>query len=91
MKLDIQTLDAKKAGSIDLDDVKAIGRATGSTVNDVLMGALAGALRRWRDGLGMDREREALFQRTVNLIGRRLAAEAGIDLSRLDSEASRPT
>lgn len=32
---------------IDLDDVKAIGRATGSTVNDVLMGALAGALRRY--------------------------------------------
>jgi WS/DGAT/MGAT family acyltransferase len=31
---------------LDLDDVKAIGRATGSTVNDVLMSALAGALRR---------------------------------------------
>jgi diacylglycerol O-acyltransferase / wax synthase len=31
---------------IDLDDVKAIGRATGSTVNDVLMAALAGAIRR---------------------------------------------
>ncbi len=31
---------------IPLADVKAIGRATGSTVNDVLMGALAGALRR---------------------------------------------
>jgi diacylglycerol O-acyltransferase len=30
----------------DLDDFKAIGRATGSTVNDVLMAALAGALRR---------------------------------------------
>ena len=32
---------------LDLDDVKAIGRATGSTVNDVLMAALAGALRRY--------------------------------------------
>ena len=32
---------------IDLDDFKAIGRATGSTVNDVLMAALAGALRRF--------------------------------------------
>jgi diacylglycerol O-acyltransferase len=31
---------------LDLDDVKAIGRSTGSTVNDVLMSALAGALRR---------------------------------------------
>jgi len=30
----------------DLDGFKAIGRATGSTVNDVLMAALAGALRR---------------------------------------------
>jgi diacylglycerol O-acyltransferase / wax synthase len=32
---------------LDLDDVKSIGRATGSTVNDVLMSALAGALRRF--------------------------------------------
>lgn len=29
---------------------------------------------RWRDGLGMDAAREALFQRTVDVIGRRLAA-----------------
>jgi Ser/Thr protein kinase RdoA (MazF antagonist) len=29
---------------------------------------------RWRDGIGMDREKEALFQRTVDLIGRRLKA-----------------
>lgn len=29
---------------------------------------------RWRDGLGMDRQAEQLFQRTVGLIGRRLAA-----------------
>ena len=29
---------------------------------------------RWRDGVGMDREKEQLFQRTVNLIGRRLNA-----------------
>jgi Ser/Thr protein kinase RdoA (MazF antagonist) len=29
---------------------------------------------RWRDGVGMDRERAKLFQRTVDLIGRRLAA-----------------
>ena len=30
-----------------LDDFKRVGRATGSTVNDVLMAALAGALRRY--------------------------------------------
>jgi len=29
---------------------------------------------RWRDGVGMDREKERLFQRTVDLIGRRLVA-----------------
>lgn len=29
---------------------------------------------RWRDGIGMDREKQALFQRTVDLIARRLAA-----------------
>jgi Ser/Thr protein kinase RdoA (MazF antagonist) len=29
---------------------------------------------RWRDGVGMDREKEALFQHTVDLIGRRLKA-----------------
>ncbi len=29
---------------------------------------------RWRDGVGMDREMEQLFQRTVDLIGRRLKA-----------------
>lgn len=31
----------------DLDDFRAIGRTTGSTLNDVLMAALAGALRRY--------------------------------------------
>ena len=29
---------------------------------------------RWRDGVGMDAEKEQLFQRTANLIGRRLKA-----------------
>ena len=29
---------------------------------------------RWRDGIGLDREKQRLFQRTVDLIGRRLAA-----------------
>ncbi len=36
----------------DLADFKAIGRATGSTVNDVLMAALAGALRSFLVGRG---------------------------------------
>ncbi len=35
-----------------LDDFKRVGRATGSTVNDVLMAALAGALRRYLLGHG---------------------------------------
>ena len=35
-----------------LDDFKAIGRATGSTVNDILMAALAGGLRRYLLGRG---------------------------------------
>ncbi len=33
--------------AFDLEDFKRVGRATGSTVNDVLMAALAGALRRY--------------------------------------------
>jgi len=36
----------------DLADIKAVGRATGSTVNDILMAALAGGLRRYLAGLG---------------------------------------
>ena len=35
---------------IPLDDVKAIGHATGTTVNDVLLTAVAGALRSYLDG-----------------------------------------
>ena len=42
-------LDARKTAAwsrpFDLAEFKAIGRATGSTVNDILMAALAGALR----------------------------------------------
>ena len=46
---------AKRVGwsrALDLDDFKAAARATGSTVNDVLMAALAGALRRYLAGRG---------------------------------------
>ena len=34
-------------GSVSLDDVKAVKNAFGTTVNDVIMAACAGALRRW--------------------------------------------
>ncbi|HEX9371458.1 MAG TPA: WS/DGAT domain-containing protein, partial [Roseiflexaceae bacterium] len=37
---------------IPLDDVKAIGRAVGATVNDVLLAAVTGALRRYLQGRG---------------------------------------
>ena len=41
---------------------------------DTSLGDTAPHWGRWRDGVGMDREKEQLFQRTVDLIGRRLAA-----------------
>lgn len=37
---------------VPLDDVKAIGRAVGATVNDVLLAAVTGALRRYLQGRG---------------------------------------
>jgi diacylglycerol O-acyltransferase len=37
---------------IPLDDVKAVGKALGATVNDVLLTAVTGALRRYLDGRG---------------------------------------
>lgn len=37
--------DAVWSAPIPLDDIKRIGRSTGSTVNDVLLGAVAGMLR----------------------------------------------
>ncbi len=53
---------------IDLDDVKAVGRATGSTVNDVVVAALAGALRRYLEGRGeAPREIEVRAVVPVNL------------------------
>jgi WS/DGAT/MGAT family acyltransferase len=38
--------------AFDLDDFKAIGHVTGSTVNDILMAGLAGGLRRYLLGRG---------------------------------------
>ena len=37
---------------IPLEEVKAIGHGTGTTVNDVLLTAVAGALRRYLGGRG---------------------------------------
>ena len=42
------------AEPLDLEDVKAVGRATGFTVNDVLMAAAAGALRSYLLERGAD-------------------------------------
>jgi WS/DGAT/MGAT family acyltransferase len=41
---------------LPLDEVKAVGRATGATVNDVLMASVAGALRRYLRGRGQAME-----------------------------------
>jgi WS/DGAT/MGAT family acyltransferase len=38
--------------AIDLDDVKGIGRLMGSTVNDILLAAVTGALRRYLESQG---------------------------------------
>lgn len=48
---------AKRAAwsqKLPLDAVKAIGRAVGGTVNDVLLAAVTGALRRYLQGRGQD-------------------------------------
>ena len=39
---------------VPLDQVKAVGRAMGGTVNDVLLAAVTGALRRYLQGRGQD-------------------------------------
>jgi WS/DGAT/MGAT family acyltransferase len=39
---------------LPLDTVKAVGRATGATVNDVIVSTLAGALQRYMQGKGPD-------------------------------------
>lgn len=39
---------------LPLDEVKAVGRATGSTVNDVMVSTLAGALQRYMQAKGRD-------------------------------------
>jgi WS/DGAT/MGAT family acyltransferase len=50
-----ETVVAKRAvwsPPIPLDDVKAVGQATGATVNDILLTAVTGALRRYLEAHG---------------------------------------
>jgi WS/DGAT/MGAT family acyltransferase len=61
---------------IPLDRVRAVGRATGGTINDVLLSAVAGALRGYLTGRG-DR-----------LDGRELRAVVPVNLRRADDTAS---
>jgi WS/DGAT/MGAT family acyltransferase len=46
------TKKAAWSEQIPLDDIKSIGRLMGGTVNDVLLSALTGALRRYLEGRG---------------------------------------
>lgn len=40
------------SNSVPLDEIKAVGKALGGTVNDVILVAVAGALRRYQEGRG---------------------------------------
>jgi diacylglycerol O-acyltransferase / wax synthase len=58
------------SGPIPLQQVKAIGRAMGGTVNDILLAAVSGALRRYLEGRGECAEGIALHAAVpVNLRG----------------------
>ncbi len=62
--------EAKSAGwgpTLSLPDVKAIGKATGTTVNDVLLGAVAGALTRYLRSHGDDNVDELLWMVPVSV------------------------
>jgi WS/DGAT/MGAT family acyltransferase len=61
---------------IPLDRVRAVGRATGGTINDVLLSAVAGALRGYLAGRG------------DQLDGRVLRAVVPVNLRRADDSAS---
>ncbi|MEJ7747151.1 MAG: wax ester/triacylglycerol synthase family O-acyltransferase, partial [Luteimonas sp.] len=60
------------APPLDLDEVKAVGRACGCTVNDVLMAAAAGALR------------DYMLERGENLDGMTLRATVPVNLRPLE-------
>jgi WS/DGAT/MGAT family acyltransferase len=65
---------------IPLDEVRSIGRRLGATVNDTLMGATTGALRRLMHGWGdrLDQDIRAIVP--VNLRKARTIEEVGHDL-----------
>ena len=53
--------------SLDLKRVKEIKNATGTTVNDVLMACLAGALRKYQQDRGVERPEDALASVPVDV------------------------
>lgn len=55
------------ATDLSLADVKRIGKATGTTVNDVLLGAVSGALTRYLRGHGDERIDEVLWMVPVSV------------------------
>lgn len=59
--------DADWAPIIDLDDVKAIGRATGTTVNDVMLSAVSIALTRYLNENGDDTTDELIWMVPVSI------------------------
>lgn len=61
--------DADWAPVLDLDDVKAIGRATGTTVNDVLISSLAVALSRYLRERGDTTTDELIWMVPVSIQG----------------------
>jgi len=63
------------SGPISLDQVKATGRALDGTVNDTLLAAVSGALRRYLDGRGESTERVRL--RAAVPVSLRTKATAG--------------
>ncbi len=69
-----QAKDAGWAPVVDLVDVKAIGRATGTTVNDVMLSVVSGALTRYLRERGADDVDEVIWMIPVSV----QAVEPGI-------------
>ena len=59
---------------LPLDQVKAVGRATGATVNDVIVASVAGALRSYMQGRGQ--AVDGIDVRAMVPVDIRLASEA---------------
>lgn len=56
------------SSGLSLDDVKAVGQRHGASVNDVLLTAVAGGLRRYLHARGVDDVREIEWMVPVNLV-----------------------